>query len=149
MAVIGLKLQPNGHVDQTSQCRVVYVPTVAVEPWGPGDLPLMLHGLLIGVARLELQIFAVGHWTGVTMQVAGLHSPRRTVLVKLSPAQLGAARALTVQHCPLLADDRSIRPTASSERARTLGEICQAESHSRHLATSSLGQDIINALGSE
>ena len=39
----------------------------APETWG---LPLMLHGLLISVARLDLQIFAVGHSTGVAMQIA-------------------------------------------------------------------------------
>lgn len=45
----------------------------------------MLCRLLIGVARLDLQIFAVGHSTGVAVQTA----QSWTVLTMLSPAMLG------------------------------------------------------------
>lgn len=53
----------------------------------------MLHRLLISVARLDLQIFAVGHSTGVAMQITQFW----TVLIMLSPALLGHSPSNTTR----------------------------------------------------
>lgn len=81
MARLGLELQPTGRGPERSH--------VAPDTWGL----LMLRRLLIGLARLDLQIFAVGHSTGVAVQI----TPFWTVLITLPPASCsGTHRPPTV-----------------------------------------------------
>lgn len=115
MAGLGLKLQPTGHCGPQIPNGAIAAP----ETWGL----VMLRRLLIGLARLDLQIFAVGHSTGVAMQTAqfsGTHRPTAPVVCRRS---------------------------ADCEQNTPVG-ICPSRVIHQHPSTSFLGQDI-NALGSE
>lgn len=97
----------------------------------------MLCRLLIGLARFDLQNFAVGHWPGVAMQTAQFW----TVLIMLSHASSGTHRPTVVAVV--------CRGSADCKQS-ALAEGCPKKSHSPAPFDVIPGSgEIINALGSE
>lgn len=96
MAGLGLKLQPT----RTCGPKIPQWSCVAPETWG-----LLMLRLLIGLARLDLQILRWATSPGVAMQITQFW----TVSIMLPPASSGTHRP-TATEVLLFADDR---PTAS------------------------------------
>lgn len=87
-ALTGLAAMPWQDLDLNFSRPDMWTANAPMEPCSPGDPGfsfLMLCQLLIGLARFDLQNFAVGHSLGVAMQTAQFW----TVLIMLVTRQLG------------------------------------------------------------